>query len=120
MRCGVRALLAAVLAFVVSSFSTAGAFAAAQKVAFVPLDDRPVTLQLPRMLGAIAGVSVIVPPATNLGHYLEPGKPDAILAWLASNETADAGAFVTSLDMLVYGGLVASRVPGEPPAAGYL
>ncbi len=80
-------------------------------VAFVPLDDRPVTYQLPRMLGALAGIGVLTPPRTNIGRYLEPGDPAAILRWLASGATADAGAFVVSSDMIAYGGLVAARTP---------
>ncbi len=80
-------------------------------VAFVPLDDRPVTYQLPRMLGALAGIPVLTPPRASLGRYLEAGDPDAILRWLGSAETARAGAVVASSDMLAYGGLVASRTP---------
>lgn len=81
-------------------------------VAFVPLDDRPVTRQLPVMLGAIAGEKVIVPPRALLGRYLSPGDPEAIRAWLQSAQTQGADAVVVSTDMLAYGGLVASRVPG--------
>lgn len=80
-------------------------------VAFVPLDDRPVTYQLPRMLGALAGIVVLTPPRASIGRYLEPGDPDAIVRWLHSSETAEAGAFVVSSDMLAYGGLVAARAP---------
>jgi len=79
---------------------------------FVPLDDRPVTRQLPEMLGQIAGVRIIEPPRKLLGRYLTPGKPDAIISWLnnASQENLMA-SFVISSDMLAYGGLVASRIP---------
>ncbi|HTU70197.1 MAG TPA: DUF4127 family protein [Candidatus Baltobacteraceae bacterium] len=80
-------------------------------IVFVPMDDRPVTLQLPLMLGPIAGRPVLAPPRALLGNYLQPGKPDAIIAWL--NGTAPrGGAYVLSSDMLAYGGLTASRVPG--------
>ena len=80
-------------------------------IALVPLDDRPVTVQLPVMLGRIAGVPVRVPPRPLLGHYLHPGQPDRIIAWLNGPQNRGAGAIVLSSDMLVYGGLVASRVP---------
>jgi hypothetical protein len=80
-------------------------------IVFVPLDDRPVTYQLPTMLGAIAGQRVIVPPRAMLGHYLTPGAPRALLAWLDAT-TPGASALVASADMVAYGGLVASRVPG--------
>ncbi len=80
----------------------------------VPLDDRPVTLQLPRMLGAIAGATVAVPPRAMLGRYLRFGDPDAIARWLRDDAPADARAFVISTDMIAYGGLIASRTPATP------
>jgi hypothetical protein len=89
-------------------------------IAFVPLDDRPVTAQLPAMLGRIAGVPVQTPPPSLLGRYLQHGQPDAIVAWLnrrAADPSADA--FVVSSDMLAYGGLLASRVPGTTYADAF-
>lgn len=97
----------------------APALATAAPVVVVPLDDRPVTQQLPVMLGSIAGIPVLEPPRSTIGHYLQPGDPQAIAQWLASPQTRDADAFVLSTDMLVYGGLVASRVPGLSVAQGY-
>ena len=77
----------------------------------VPLDDRPVTYQLPRMLGAIAGVSVATPPRALLGRYLRFGDPEGIARWLREDSPRDARAFVISTDMIAYGGLIASRTP---------
>jgi hypothetical protein len=89
-------------------------------VAFVPIDDRPVAAQLPVMLGRIAGVSVDAPPRALLGRFLEPGKPDAIIAWLNGEASrAQTSAFVVSTDMLAYGGLTASRVPGASYSDAY-
>ncbi len=85
----------------------------------VPLDDRPVTAQLPRLLGAVAGVRVAEPPRPLLGRYLTPGDPPALLRWLRDDAPRDARAFVVSQDMLVYGGLVASRIPGVSRAEAY-
>src|SRR5579862_6181577 len=82
-------------------------------IAFVPIDDRPVTAQLPVMLGRIAGVNVAEPPQPLLGRFLRAGKSDALIAWLNGEAaTRETGAFVVSTDMLAYGGLIASRVPG--------
>jgi hypothetical protein len=94
--------------------------AARAPIVFVPMDDRPVTLQLPLMLGRIAGIDVVAPPKNFLGHYLQPGEPDNIIAWLNSNAPAHPTAYVISTDMLNYGGLLASRVPGPTYADGTL
>ena len=80
----------------------------------VPLDDRPVTLQLPKMVGAIAGVRVEVPPRALLGHYLTAGDPQAIARWLRDESPRDASAYIVSTDMIDFGGLIASRAPGAP------
>lgn len=106
--------------FFALTISAIPAFAGAAKpIAFVPLDDRPVTRQLPQMLGEIAGRPVIEPPRGLLGNYLTFGKPDAILAWLNTDGARRAADFVVSTDMLAYGGLVASRVPGVSYADAY-
>lgn len=87
-------------------------------IAFVPMDDRPVTWQLPVMLGRIAGVRVETPPHALLGRYLQAGRSDAIIAWL-NTKARNADAYVVSADMLAYGGLIASRVPGPAYADAY-
>jgi len=91
-----------------------------QRILFVPLDDRPVTDELPMMLGSIAGVSILEPPHAFLGNYLQAGSSDPIGRWLAreSERKRVAGA-VISTDMLAYGGLVASRLPGPSYADAY-
>jgi len=88
-------------------------------ITLVPLDDRPVTRQLPQMLGRIAGQRVVEPPRALLGNYLTFGNPDAIIAWLNAPSPRHPAAFVVSTDMLAYGGLVASRVPGVTYADAY-
>jgi hypothetical protein len=114
-----RPAAAAAFALTVALSGRLPARAAAHSIAFIPLDDRPVTLQLPAMLGAIAGQPVLTPPRAALGHYLTPGDPEAIIAWLQSSAVKDASAMVASLDMIGYGGLVASRVPGQPDYVAY-
>lgn len=109
----------AALFFALTLFAAPAFARAAQPIAFVPLDDRPVTRQLPEMLGEIAGRAVIEPPRALLGNYLTFGKPDAIIAWLNGKDARRAADFVVSTDMLAYGGLVASRVPGVTYADAY-
>lgn len=82
-------------------------------IAFVPLDDRPVTAQLPVMLGRIAGVRIDTPPGEDLGQHLARGNADAVVRWLnRATYDRENSAFVVSADMLAYGGLIASRAPG--------
>jgi len=64
-------------------------------IAFVPIDDRPVTAQLPVMLGRIAGVAVHAPPRALLGRFIDPGRPDALIAWL-NNEAVRTRRFARS------------------------
>jgi len=76
----------------------------------LPLDDRPVNLDAPVQLAGVAGERLLVPPTDWLGRFLQPGQPDRLAEWLL--ETApEARAGILSLDMLAYGGLVASRTP---------
>jgi len=108
-----RALGAAMAALVLAlALSAPAAAVQGPPVVFVPIDDRPVTLRLPQMLGAIAGQPVVTPPLAMLGHFLRPGDSDGVLTWLASPATSGASAIVASTDMIAYGGLVASRAPG--------
>ena len=89
-------------------------------IAFVPLDDRPVTYQLPVELGTIAGQRIVTPPHAIIGNYLHPGDPEAIARWLAGPQTRGLHALVASSDMLAYGGLVASRIPGIGAGEAYV
>jgi len=64
------------------------------------------------MLGRVAGQPLLLPPRATIGSYLEAGRPEAILRWLHSDQTQGVSALVASTDMIAYGGLVASRIPG--------
>ena len=83
----------------------------------VPLDDRPCNRQFPGRLAELAACRLLLPPRESLGWFTKPGDCDLVAAWL---QDCDAERFVISLDMLCYGGLVASRsevVAAEEAAA---
>jgi hypothetical protein len=82
------------------------------------MDDRQVTRHLPIMLGTIAGRSVVAPPRELLGNNLHPGDADAIIAWL-NGRAPRPQSYVLSSDMLAYGGLIPSRVPGPSYVDAY-
>jgi hypothetical protein len=79
-------------------------------VLYVPLDDRPVNLQMPQLLAGMVDYEMAVPPRELLGSYRTPGRPEAIAEWLLS-QPEQQDCLLLSLDMLLYGGLVASRTP---------
>lgn len=74
----------------------------------VPLDDRPCTVYFPRRIAGILRQDLCMPPAKVLGRFLTPGDPAAARAWL-SREGPSADYVIASLEMLCYGGLIASR-----------
>ncbi|HYM70006.1 MAG TPA: DUF4127 family protein [bacterium] len=83
------------------------------RVAFLPLDNRPVTRDAFLALAAAAGLDVITPPKDRLGDLKTPADVDGLWGWVAG-EGADADLLVASAELLVYGGLVPSRIGREP------
>ncbi len=57
-------------------------------------------------MAAIANCEVSLPPRESLGWFTKPGDCEALAAWVRNCKTE---RLVVSLDMLCYGGLVASR-----------
>ncbi len=79
------------------------------KIGLIPLDERPVNTRYPAMIGAITGVEVDMPPPDLRSHFRKPADCGALRDWLLQN-AGDWQALVVSLEMLVYGGLVPSRI----------
>lgn len=88
-----------------------GPLGSAGYLVLVPIDDRPATSQFAQMIGAIADHQVEIPPAEMLGKFTMPGDPSRIESWLRAKDYAKTDALIVSVDMLAYGGLVASRTP---------
>src|SRR5579864_2531854 len=83
------------------------------RIAFLPLDGRPVTRDAFLKLAGIAGVEVITPAREQLGELKRPADVDALWAWL-NGPGSDAEVVIASAELLIYGGLVPSRVGPEP------
>lgn len=79
-------------------------------VGLIPLDDRPCTFEFPMRIAEIAGMDIATPPRELLGCFLQPGDPDTILDWVQYS-ASDLHSLIVSLEMIVYGGLIASRSP---------
>jgi Protein of unknown function (DUF4127) len=80
------------------------------RVLFIPLDDRPPCLQFPEKMAQIAQVELVSPPRALLGKFTQPGDSQGIGQWIDAQDLSQFDAAIVSLDMLLYGGLVASRV----------
>lgn len=113
LKCAER-LVAVLVAAVTALWAAEPAPAA--RILLIPLDDRPPCLQFPRLLAAVADTEVIAPPREQLGRFTKPGDSDRIAEWLDAQDLSRVDAAVISLDMLAYGGLVASRVHSAPEA----
>jgi hypothetical protein len=89
----------------------------ARNLLLVPIDDRPAVGQFAQMIGAVADYEVQMPPLEMLGNFTTPGRPEAITDWLLTPAVGDRpapAALLVSVDMIAYGGLVASRTHALP------
>ena len=78
------------------------------KIAFVPIDNRPVCYTLARMIAEIdKDIELSITPRKLLGDLTKTADIDGILKWLYELPKQDA--IILSLDTLAYGGLIPSR-----------
>lgn len=84
------------------------------RLTFVPLDDRPCTAAFPQRLAPLGGLTLSLPPPDLLGTCTTFGQAEQLLGWL--EQEPPSRPLLLSSDMVLYGGLVASRAQ-EPGAA---
>ncbi len=92
-----------------SMFFSLTANAQINKLIYIPIDDRPVSLQYPVDIVSASGYKIIVPQKKILAGQNKAGNPEELFKWLVKN-AQDADAIVISADSLIYGGLVPSRL----------
>ena len=90
------------------------------RILLIPLDDRPPCWQFPVRMGLIGDAEIVAPPREMLGRFTEFGKSDEIINWLKTQDLKRFDAAIVALDMLAYGGLVASRVAEQTTAESAL
>lgn len=86
------------------------------RIVLIPIDDRPAVAQFAQMIGAIGDYEVVMPPKEMLGRFTTPGDTKKIREWLSIVNYDKIDAVVISVDMLAFGGLVASRAPDTTQA----
>ncbi len=89
-----------------------GPLGSAGYITLLPIDDRPSAGQFAQMVGKIADHRVTMPPREMLGRFTQPGDTARIGEWLRAQDYSKTDAVIISVDMLAYGGLVASRRHG--------
>ena len=84
---------------------------------FLPLDERFTTRDLTLNLARLAPrFSVLTPPAPLLPSHKSPAAPAKLMEWV-DERAAAADVLIASFEMLIYGGLIASRVSNDSSAA---
>lgn len=79
-----------------------------KKIAFIPIDNRPVCYTLPIQIADIdKDVEIILPPRILLGDLQKNADVIGILKWLENLKQVDI--LIISLDTVAYGGLIPSR-----------
>ena len=83
---------------------------AAQKIIYIPMDNRPVCLSYVQNTAKAAGFPLTVPPKDCIANYRNSGNEVKLWKWL-EQEAPTAKAAVISTDSLQYGGLLDYRTP---------
>ena len=78
------------------------------KIVMLPLDERPCNFDYPRMMPK-TDCELILPPKEIMGKKKTPGDVAKIADWL-TEQVEGADAMILSLDTLVYGGILPSRL----------
>ena len=78
------------------------------KILLVPLDDRPCNLYFPKIL-PYKDEEVLITPKSIMGNKKKSAKINELKLWIKEN-IIDCNYLVISLDTLIYGGLIPSRL----------
>src|SRR5690625_441501 len=81
-------------------------------IALLPVDARPVTYDLPKDLAKIANWNLLIPEKRDLGFMKSRANIDKVFSWL-EQVMPKVDGIIVSVDMLLYGGLVPSRINDE-------
>ncbi len=78
------------------------------KILFLPIDNRPVCYQLPKLITDMhEDLELIIPPRNLMGSLYKQADVDGLFNWISSVNQADS--VILPLDTIAYGGLIPSR-----------
>ena len=93
-----------VILILVTNFSTTSA----EKIIFIPHDDRPISYHQTIEVVEQLGYEIVYPPKNLLNDFSTMGHADELWGWLFEN-VHEADCAVLASDSLLYGGLIPSR-----------
>lgn len=80
-----------------------------KNIMLIPLDERPCNYNYPLVLAKNTDINLLLPPREILGCKKKPAQIVDLWEWIEEN-IYDCDYLITSIDMLVYGGIVPSRL----------
>ncbi|MCM3478555.1 DUF4127 family protein [Caldibacillus thermoamylovorans] len=80
------------------------------KIIYIPIDERPCnTTVVERIASTNSEIELVTPPKTILGYKKKPANTEKLWDWI-NNKSSNADGLILSIDMLIYGGLLPSRI----------
>ncbi|NLS85964.1 MAG: DUF4127 family protein [Ruminococcaceae bacterium] len=79
------------------------------KIIYMPLDERPCNYDYPDYIAAVAGIETVKPPLDMMGKFKKAADTQKLWQWLFE-QAKSADYAVISMDLLLYGGIVPSRL----------
>lgn len=88
------------------------------QIALVPLDERPVNVDIPRQVAAIAGVDIQIPSALILPAMRSPADLSALHEWIVEQSSdRRTSHLVACIDTVVHGGIIPARITNDTALA---
>lgn len=90
------------------------------KTLLIPLDERPCNYQYSQMISQTNHqIELIIPPQSLLGNKKEPASLEKLDCFIYEH-IHQVDNMVLSIDMLVYGGLIPSRLHNKKKGRTYI
>lgn len=80
-----------------------------KNIIYIPLDERPCNFKFMPMIASGTDYNILVPPLGLLGQKKTPADVEKLWNWVFQHADSADGA-ILSIDMLVYGGIIPSRL----------
>ncbi|WP_042143532.1 DUF4127 family protein [Paucisalibacillus sp. EB02] len=88
------------------------------RIIYLPIDERPCnTIYVERIAASTSDVELLLPPTELLGNKKSPADTEQIWEWILEQAPLSE-ALILSIDLLVYGGLLPSRLHYLPEETG--